>query len=231
MKNERPDGQSVRALLEAALAQSIGAHGPPAAAAASADVGVPNAPAPSSSGSPVVVGEVVDTHHPHLPGRVLVRWWPSAERECTEWLHHERHLTLLRGDRVLVTLPLGWAEWLITGALGRGVSASPQSAAADTAQEPAPGSEASPAQAERATLQLGPGQALVVLGHDGEPLVQLRQGPDGLSVELARDQVELKARRRLRLSADSIELAAGPGGVDVRTEGEAVTRARTIRLN
>src|SRR5690606_5430597 len=112
-----------------------------------------------------------------------------------------------------------------------GVSASPQSAAADTAQEPAPGSEASPAQAERATLQLGPGQALVVLGHDGEPLVQLRQGPDGLSVELARDQVELKARRRLRLSADSIELAAGPGGVDVRTEGEAVTRARTIRLN
>jgi hypothetical protein len=77
----------------------------------------------------VFVGEIVDTHHPHLPGRVLVRWWPSADGERSEWLHHERHLTLARGDRVLV------------------------------------------------------------------------------------------------------EIAAGPGGVDVRTEGDAITRARAIRLN
>jgi hypothetical protein len=80
-------------------------------------------------------------------------------------------------------------------------------------------------------LQLEPGQALVVIGHDGQPLLEVRQAPEGLCLELARDQVELKARRRLRLSADSIEIAAGPGGVDVRTDGEAVTRARTIRLN
>jgi hypothetical protein len=59
----------------------------------------------------------------------------------------------------------------------------------------------------------------------------VRQAPDGLRLELVRDQLEIKAQRRLRLSADSIEIAAGPGGVDVRTEGDAITRARAIRLN
>ncbi|HTV24756.1 MAG TPA: hypothetical protein VMG12_38955 [Polyangiaceae bacterium] len=231
MNNERPDGQSVRDLLEAALAHSLGAH-PAPVAPSSADApptgspisGSPVTGSPITSspvtGSPVVVGEILDTHHPHLPGRVLVRWYSSAEAQCTEWLHHERHLTLVRGDRVLVTLPLGWAEWLVTGALGR----APVAAAAEAhAPEVRSG--------DAARLQLEPGQALVVIGHDGQPLLQVRQAPEGLQLELARDQVELKARRRLRLSADSIEIAAGPGGVDVRTDGDAVTRARAIRLN
>ena len=220
MKNERPDGQNVRDLLEAALEQSLGARAQQNAAPV--------------AGSPVVVGEVVDTHHPHLPGRILVHWWESAERERSEWLHHERHLALVRGDRVLVTLPLGWAEWLVTGALRRaavGVTAgataeAPVSAAPE--QPPAPAVEAAPA---TPSVRLEPGQSLVVMGHDGAPLLELRQGAEGVVVELARDEIEIKARRRLRLSADSIEIAAGPGGVDVRTDGEAVTRARAIRLN
>jgi hypothetical protein len=214
MNNERPDGQSLRDLLEAALAQSLGAPRP-----------APSPPASSSgstiAGSPVAVGEIVDTHHPHLPGRVLVRWWPSTDGERSEWLHHERHLTLARGERVLVTLPLGWSEWLVTGALGRMSTAEP----ASTEAAPASSGEAAP------RLQLEPGQALVIVGHDGSPLLQLRQAGDGLRLELSRAEIEIKAQRRLRLSADSIEIAAGPGGVDVRTDGEAVTRARAIRLN
>ena len=239
MKNERPDGQNLRDLLEAALAQSLGAHPPPSSAAP--DVAPPSPPAASSpaagspvAGSPVVVGEIVDTHHPHLPGRVLVRWWPSADAERSEWLHHERHLTLVRGDRVLVTLPLGWAEWLVTGALGRAPSppaeAAPQPSAA-TAEGPGSAPLAALPHAGSARLQLEPGEVLIIVGHDGQPLLQVRQTPDGLQLELGRDQLELKARRRLRLSADSIEIAAGPGGIDVRTDGDAVTRARTIRLN
>jgi hypothetical protein len=220
MNNQRPDGQSLRALLEAALARSLGTSAPSPAP--------PVAPAGSPisgsavAGSPVIVGEIVDTHHPHLPGRVLVRWWPSADGERSEWLHHERHLTLARGDRVLVTLPLGWSEWLVTGALGRPQNPAPESIEAPAAANP---TEATP------RLQLEPGQALLIVGHDGEPLLQVRQAPEGLRLELVRDQLEIKAQRRLRLSADSIEIAAGSGGVDVRTEGDAVTRARAIRLN
>jgi hypothetical protein len=214
MNNQRPDGQSLRALLEAALAHSLGTSAPSPAP--------PVASAGPLSGSPVIVGEIVDTHHPHLPGRVLVRWWPSADSERSEWLHHERHLTLARGDRVLVTLPLGWSEWLVTGALGRPQHPAPEATEAPAAASPI---EATP------RLQLEPGQALLIVGHDGQPLLQVRQAAEGLRLELVRDQLEIKARRRLRLSADSIEIAAGPGGVDVRTDGDAVTRARAIRLN
>jgi hypothetical protein len=242
MRNDRPDGKSLRTLLEEALAPSLAARTltvvPPLRPAASLDetAVVPRTPEPTelapggvpstpASGSPVVVGEVVDTHHPHLPGRVLVRWLAQAEGERSEWLHHERHLTLGRGDRVLLTLPLGWAEWLVTGALGRAITAASASAdnenAAPSPLEPVPAS----------TLRLEPGQSVSIIGHDGQPLLSVRQTEDGLCLELNRDEIELKARRRLRLSADSIEIAAGPGGVDVRTEGDAVTRARAIRLN
>jgi hypothetical protein len=222
MKNERPDGQSLRTLLEAALAQSLGARPAPAPTPPSAAPAASPVTGSPVTGSPVVIGEIVDTHHPHLPGRVLVRWWPSADGERSEWLHHERHLTLVRGDRVLVTLPLGGCEWLVTGALTRAPSAEPAHTEADA---PAQGPQTSP------RLQLEPGQALVIVGHDGLPLLEVRQGPEGLRLELTRAEVEIRAQRRLRLSADSIEIAAGPGGVDVRTDGDAVTRARTIRLN
>ncbi len=221
MRNERPDGRNLRTLLEAALAPSLGSPAPAG--------GVPEPVVPASSGSPVVVGEVVDTHHPHLPGRVLVRWSTRPEGERTEWLHHERHLTLGRGDRVLVTLPLGWAEWLVTGALGRATTA-PSSGIDEGTPAPSPHA-VDPAPRRDPALRLEPGQSLRIIGDDGQPLLTVHPTGDGLRLELARDQIEIKARRRLRLSADSIEIAAGPGGVDVRTEGDAVIRARAIRLN
>jgi hypothetical protein len=80
-------------------------------------------------------------------------------------------------------------------------------------------------------FQLEPGQPCVILGSGGEPLLRVYQGPEGPVVEFAHDQVELKGRQRLRLSAHGIELAAGPGGVDICTEGDAVMRAKAIRLN
>jgi hypothetical protein len=213
MKTQRPDGRSVRDLLERALERS-----------STGDCRAPTGDAApgAARGSLVVAGEVVDTHHPHLPGRVLVRWCVDAEREETAWLHHERHLSLLRGDRVLVTAPLGWPEWVITGALSR--------VAAEGANGDAAAGSAEP-RSEPTALSLGPGERLLIKGHDGQPLLCVQQGPDGPIIELERDQVEIKARRRLRLTADTIELAAGHGGVDVRTEGEAVVRAHTIRLN
>jgi hypothetical protein len=80
------------------------------------------------------------------------------------------------------------------------------------------------------TLRLEPGQSVSIIGHEGPPLLSVRQTEGGLNLELDQDQIELEARRRLRLSAHSIEMAAAPGGVDVRTKGDAVTRARAIRL-
>jgi hypothetical protein len=225
--NEHRDPKRLREVLEAALKPSLGA-GAREGRRPRNDAG--------ATGSPVIMGEVLDTHHPHLPGRILVRWWETAELERSEWLLHERHLSLYRGDRVLVTLPLGGSEWIVTGALGRSETASSSvreaNVVSDTDSNPAKQALAEALQPpDPPTLRLEPGQGLLVIAHDSAPLLALRQGADGLVIELKRDDVEIKVRRRLRLSANTIELAAGSGGLDVRTEGDAVTRARAIRLN
>lgn len=165
-----------------------------------------------------IVGEVLDTHHPHLPGRVFVRWLDAEQKTKELWIQAERHLRLRKGDRVILTLPAGWGQWIVTGALGR--------------QLPEPTeSESEPKASDVPELKLEPGQGLRVLAHDGTPLVTVRQGVDGPEVQLGTGNVELKAARTLRLSADTIELHAEHGGVDLRTEGDAVLRGRTIRLN
>ncbi len=198
MKNRTPDGKSFQEVMEAALEGQ-------AASAASEHR--------DAAGS--TVGEVLDTHHPHLPGRVFVRWLDGDGQATERWLQAERHLRLRKGDRVILTLPTGWQQWIVTGALGRELPT-------DQPPEPEDGAH---------EIRLAPGQTIRILGHDGEQLLSVRQGVAGPELQLGTGNVELKAARTLRLTADTIELRAEHGGVDLRTEGEAVLRARTIRLN
>lgn len=174
---------------------------------------LPKSAVSAPSGLPsVIVGEVVETRHPERPGRVLVSWRDRERQTMTEWLLPERHLTLRIGDRVLLALPEGWHEWIVTGALG-GEPTAPQ---------------APPDHERQVTLE--PGEVVRFVAHDGKPLVTVRQSPEGPLVELGEGNVELKAARTLRLSAQTVEITAS-SGIDVRTEGDTVVRARTIRLN
>jgi len=197
MQNRTPDGKTFQEVIEAALEGQ---------AANNAEGAV--------EATGCTVGEVLDTHHPHLPGRVFVRWITAERKTQEHWLQAERHLRLRKGDRVLMTLPTGWKQWVVTGALGRELEPAPEETG-DDLQE----------------LRLAQGQAVRITSHDGTPLLTVRQGVDGPEFQLATDNVELKAKRTLRLTADTIELHAQHGGVDLRTEGDAVLRARTIRLN
>jgi len=215
MKNSNQDGRTLRDLIETALSGSAVAG---AADAAGPDPVGQTAELAEVAGqeshlSTVVVGEVIDTHHPHLPGRVLVRWLDHQGVLVDRWLQRERHLSLRKADRVLLTLPAGWREWVVTGALGRESS------------EPTEDLE------NASNVRLGPGEALRILSHEGRSLMTLRQGPEGPIVELGEGNVELTASRTLRLSADTIEIVSAAGGTDLRTEGDTVVRARTIRLN
>jgi hypothetical protein len=205
MKNDCTDRQDLRELLEAALEAGL---------ETSAASGVRRAPSAVAATSSVVVGEIVDTHHPHLPGRVLVRWLDADGVAVESWLQRERHLSLRTGDRVLLTLPSGWTDWIVTGALGR---------------EPTP--PAPDSNEQHSILHLQPGETLEVRSHDGVPLLTLRQGQEGPVLELSNGNLELAAPRTLRLRADTVEIISANGGIDVRTEGDAVLRARTIRLN
>ena len=130
----------------------------------------------------------------------------------TEWLLPERHLSLRSGDRVLLAQPQGWQECIVTGALG-GEPTAPQV----------------PADHER-RVTLQPGEVVRFVAHDGKPLVTVRQSPEGPLVELGEGNVELKAGRTLRLSAQAVEITASTS-IDVRADGDTVVRGRTIRLN
>lgn len=216
MKNVTAEGQTLRERLETALAGSATTQGgtdaseAPTARDREAQTQPPAAASPVSG---VVVGEVLDTHHPHLPGRVLVRWLDHQGALIDRWLQRERHLSLRKGDRVLLTLPAGWREWVVTGALGREAGAPTEDS--ENARD----------------VRLAPGEALRFVSHEGQTLVTLRQGPDGPLLELGQGNVELSAARTLRLSADTIELVSASGGIDMRTDGDTVVRAHTIRLN
>lgn len=215
MKHQKDHGQTLRDLVESALEQSLsrGPTGHHGVETSERDAVTQNSPAEPAPQGGTAIGEVLDTHHPHLPGRVLVSWLDLDGNAAKRWLQRERHLSLLKGDRVLVTLPLGWPQWLVTGALGR------------AAREPEPDSD------NVRVMRLGPGEKLRVISYEGQALLTLSEGADGPVLELGDGNVELKAARTLRIKADTVELAAGEGGIDLRTEGDSVMRARTIRLN
>lgn len=194
MKDIIPEGRDLQQLLEAALED----HG------VKRTVQAPAATA-------VVAGDVLDTHHPSLPGRVLVRFFDDAALQHEDWLEAERHLTLVTGDRVLVTRPAGFPDWIVTGAIGRRT-------------QPA-------ARAPGQVLRLGPGESLTIQAHDGSALITLHQGPEGPRLEVSQENLEISAKQKLRLSAESIELVSREGGLELRSEGEAIMRASVIRLN
>jgi len=204
MKNERPDS-TLRDLLEDAFEKALDQEPAPS--------GVRRVEKGVAATSAVVVGEVLDTHHPHLPGRVLVRWLDPDGALLERWLLRERHLSLRAGDRVLVTLPVGLLEWVVSGALG------------------SESSQPLPDESNRSCVRLQPGEVLEVQSCEGARLLTLRQGPDGPVLELGSDNLELSAARTLRLRADTVEIVSAHGGIDLRTDGDAVVRGRTIRLN
>lgn len=166
------------------------------------------------------VGECIDTHHPHLGGRVLVRAYGDDGGLVCAWLAMLGHVSVRTGDRVLIQKPENWPEALIVGVIA-GSRASRRARQLQAEQEPSGAPE----------LQLMPGRALLISGPDGRALMRLAATDHGPHIELLQPDVSLEASGCLRFAAERIELAAGSGGVDIRSDGDAVVRARTIRLN
>src|SRR5688572_4493303 len=65
----------------------------------------------------ILVGEVMDTHHPDLPGHVFVSWTSDRGDACTRWLASVRGQALRKGDRVLLQQPANWPEMLVTAVI------------------------------------------------------------------------------------------------------------------
>jgi hypothetical protein len=167
----------------------------------------------SAGGQAALVGDCLDTRHPVLIGRALIRYTDAVGRSKDEWLPTLHGLSIRAADRVLVLQPANWPEPIIVGVVD-GFAARP-----DT--EPVPGP----------TVTVLPDQAVRVLSAENEQLLEVRQEETGLVVRLLREDVAIDLAGRLRLSARAIELQAKQGGVNIKATDDVVVEGEAVRLN
>lgn len=172
-------------------------------------------PAVERNESSTLIGEVTDTHHPDAMGRVRVKWSMQDGNTCERWLECVDGVKPGIGDRVLLQSPANWPENLVCGLLKRAGRGEP----VEPAVEPA------------VALSLEPDKCVQVSDASGCPLLQVRASPDGPVVTLLNRNVNIEVAGKLRLSAQTLELEGGRGGVDIRTEADTVVRSRYVRLN
>jgi hypothetical protein len=172
-------------------------------------------------GAGTLIGECLDTHNPHLPGRVLVRARTDDGTLAHAWLPMLAQLRVRAGTRVLLSKPNNWPEPVVIGAL----------TGLEPASEPASELTASESGGDP-QLRLEPGQTLVITGPTGQPLVRVGANESGdPHIELLGTGASIDVDGCLRIGADRIELESRAGGIDLRTEGDAIVRGRVIRLN
>ena len=164
------------------------------------------------------VGECVDTHNPHLPGRVLVQIRDRKGHQASVWLPALLGLEPRIGSRVLVTKPDNWPEPLVSGVVG-GLGVKPDETPTPRAVHSEP----------RLRLELG--EDLEICGPTGTPLVRVRATEGGPELSILTPDLELQVPGKLRMSAERIELRAQGGGLDLRSPGDTIVRSRTIQLN
>ncbi|MFD1560999.1 hypothetical protein ACFSHT_36035 [Paraburkholderia silviterrae] len=182
----------------------------------------PAAPASAPATQGLLAGEVTDTHHPDSPGRVRVRWLSIQGEVLERWLPCLRGQRPRKGDRVLVEQPANWPEPLVTGILA---------AAGGAGEAAAPGTSETHGTHASQTVRLAPDECVQIDDARGQPLVQILASSAGPVVRLMSANVNLEAAGKLSLRAQTLELEAGRGGVDIRSEADTVIRSRYIRLN
>src|SRR5690606_32552582 len=64
-----------------------------------------------------LVGEVIDTQHPTLRGRVRVRWTDLEGQTFEKWLPALHGMSVRSHDRVLLTRASNWPEHVVTGVI------------------------------------------------------------------------------------------------------------------
>lgn len=166
----------------------------------------------SRSSSGALVGVCIGDDHPTLSGRCLVHWRDSEGG-------HEKWLPCLSGvkpevhDHLLVLQADNAGEPIVVGVVD-GLREKEE-------RGPVPG----PA------VQLKAEEALHVLGADGTPLLEVRQGEKGPVLRLLSEDLELEVAGELRVKAKSIAMAAQRGEVKIEAAADVVVKGEVIQLN
>jgi hypothetical protein len=160
-----------------------------------------------------LVAECIEEQHPVLAGRIRVRWLDNSGEERSLWVPTLSHLTCRKGDRVLVVVPDNWAEPLVTGVVdGFAVRPSRPAVAA-------------------ATIALKRDEAIRVQDANGQEILEITSSDCGPVVRLFQSDVNLELPGALRVKAESLNLTASAGPVNITASHDVVVKGELVRLN
>ena len=167
---------------------------------------------PTFAPQPVEIAECIDDVHPVMAGRVRCRFErPYGATEV--WLPCLVTVRPRVGDRVLVQRVEGVATGLVTGVVdGFRLRAEPDPRAAHI-------------------RRLQPDEVIRIEADDGTPLLEMAVGDAGPVVRLLRSDIELAAPGALKITADSVELRARQGEIQLAASEDVVVTGEQIRLN
>jgi hypothetical protein len=160
-----------------------------------------------------LVGEIVDTKHPALTGRVRVRYRDLEGQTFEKWLPTLHGLPVRVADRVLMTRAGNWPELVVTGVID-GFAARPE-----------------PTRETKAALELQRDEAIRVQASDGTTLLEVFEGEEGPVVRLLSENVDLELAGSFRVRAQSIELEATRGQARIKATDDVVVKGEVIHLN
>ena len=158
------------------------------------------------------VGRVIGERHPVLEGRVLVQY----EREggaVDAWLPVLYGASVRTSDTVLLSDPCNWCEPIVIGVIS-GFATRP-----------------TPIRRTAYDVELREGEIVEVRDSWGRPLLHIQEGDAGPILRLARADVDLEIAGRLRIRADSLELAALRGAICIDATDDVIVRGEIIHLN
>lgn len=158
------------------------------------------------------LGLCIDTQHPTLIGRALVRAdLDGVEKE--QWMPALAGISLRPMDRVMVQIPRGGIEPIVIGVVD-GFKKRPET---ERSNGPA--------------LPLLPDESVKVTDEQGTALLEVFKGKTGPTVRLLHKDLHIDIPGRLRLSAKSICLEAEDGDAEISASRHTIVKGEMIRLN
>lgn len=159
-----------------------------------------------------VIGVCIDTHHPTLMGRALIRWELDGEVN-KQWLPMLHGMSLRDDDQVLVQTPKNGFEPIVIGVVD-GYKRRPD---IEMSSGPA--------------LSLQRDESITVTTEEGEKMLEIYRKESGPVVKLLSGDIDIELSNTLRISAQSIELNARQGEAKITANDDVVVEGEMIRLN
>jgi hypothetical protein len=160
-----------------------------------------------------LVGECTDDRHPTLEGRARVRVRAEDDSVHELWLPVLVGVVVRSADHVLLQQPANWSEPVVVGVL-------------DGFEERRERPRSTAHQ-----LELEADEKISVVSRDGQPLLDVWEGETGPVVRLLRADASLEFAGKLALRAETVEIEARTGDIEVKAATDLALKGDTIHLN